>query len=32
MNGITTTRNRSWSDETNIISIEPALMQGILPN
>ena len=24
--------NRSWSDETNIISIEPGLMQGSLPN
>ena len=24
--------NRSWSDETNTISIEPGLMQGILPN
>src|SRR6218665_3781400 len=24
--------NRSWSDEMNTISIEPGLMQGILPN
>jgi len=24
--------NRSWSDETNNISIEPGLMQEIIPN